>query len=478
MGGVGFQTIFRNGANEDNYITHGASGFTAFRNHNGSEFMRLTSAGLLGLGTSSPSTTFHLSATPQSTSDYFNHTIANFASNTSDGLSVVRTGTQQIGLKVNSSRNFVFGIEGASGAFTERMRIDTSGRVGIGTTAVDSEAKAAISNGGAEGLEFRAGNTSGVCEIITYNRSGAVHTDFRYDALSHQWKIGGVEKARLDSSGRLLVGTSSSPSAGGGQFSLSVVQGYAGGATGAGDFSLQRGQAATAMSSGDDIGYIKFNDNAGNTFASIAALADATPGAGDFPGRLVFSTTADGASSPTERMRITSGGQILAGGTSEAGNSNNVVQLGKYSGTAIAFGSVSTSGNSTSVEFFRGTTKVGEIFTTGTSSTTYSTSSDYRLKENVVPLQNAINRVTNLKPYRFNFISDPDIVLDGFLAHEAQTVVPEAIKGTKDEVDDEGNPVYQGIDQSKLVPLLTAALQEAIGRIETLEAEVAALKAS
>jgi hypothetical protein len=57
-----------------------------------------------------------------------------------------------------------------------------------------------------------------------------------------------------------------------------------------------------------------------------------------------------------------------------------------------------------------------------------------------------------------------------------QTVVPEAITGEKDAVDDDGNPVYQGIDQSKLVPLLTAALQEAIGRIETLETEVAALK--
>jgi hypothetical protein len=66
--------------------------------------------------------------------------------------------------------------------------------------------------------------------------------------------------------------------------------------------------------------------------------------------------------------------------------------------------------------------------------------------------------------------------MDGFLAHEAQAVVPEAVTGEKDAVDDDGNPVYQGIDQSKLVPLLTAALQEAIGRIETLEAEVAALK--
>ena len=67
---------------------------------------------------------------------------------------------------------------------------------------------------------------------------------------------------------------------------------------------------------------------------------------------------------------------------------------------------------------------------------------------------------------------------DGFLAHEAQTVVPEAVTGAHNEVDDDGNPVYQGIDQSKLVPLLTAALQEAISKIETLESKVAALEAA
>ena len=104
-----------------------------------------------------------------------------------------------------------------------------------------------------------------------------------------------------------------------------------------------------------------------------------------------------------------------------------------------------------------------------TSSVSYNTTSDYRLKENVVVLDNAIDRVKQLLPKRFNFINDPDETLDGFLAHEAQAVVPECVSGTKDEVDDDGNPVYQGIDQSKLVPLLSAALQEAIAKIETLE---------
>jgi len=88
----------------------------------------------------------------------------------------------------------------------------------------------------------------------------------------------------------------------------------------------------------------------------------------------------------------------------------------------------------------------------------------------------AIDRVKALVPKRFNFIKHPDKTVDGFLAHETQTVVPEAITGTKDEVDTDGDAVYQAIDQSKLVPLLTAALKESIDKIEALEAKVTALE--
>ena len=119
--------------------------------------------------------------------------------------------------------------------------------------------------------------------------------------------------------------------------------------------------------------------------------------------------------------------------------------------------------------------EVGRI-TTSSSSTSFLTSSDYRLKENNVNIADGISRVKLLKPYRFNFIADADKTVDGFFAHEVQDVVPEAIAGTKDEVDNDGNPVYQGIDQAKLVPLLTAALQEAITKIEDLETRIQALE--
>jgi hypothetical protein len=109
--------------------------------------------------------------------------------------------------------------------------------------------------------------------------------------------------------------------------------------------------------------------------------------------------------------------------------------------------------------------------------TSYSTTSDYRLKENVVKLTNGIERVKQLKPKRFNFILDENKeIIDGFIAHEAKEVVPESVNGEKDEVLPNGDPVYQGIDQAKLVPLLTAALQEAIAKIEDLETRIQILE--
>ena len=101
--------------------------------------------------------------------------------------------------------------------------------------------------------------------------------------------------------------------------------------------------------------------------------------------------------------------------------------------------------------------------------TQFENVSDYRLKENVVEMTGALDRVDQLKPSRFNFIADADTTVDGFLAHEVANVIPEAITGEKDAVDEEGNPIYQGIDQSKLVPLLVGAIQELKAEIEQLK---------
>jgi len=121
------------------------------------------------------------------------------------------------------------------------------------------------------------------------------------------------------------------------------------------------------------------------------------------------------------------------------------------------------------IQFMRNTdstaTYAGGISTTGTT-VTYSVSSDYRLKENVDYNFNALDRVKQLKPARFNFITDADTTVDGFIAHEVSDIVPEAITGEKDGEE------MQGIDQSKLVPLLTKAIQELSAKVEELESKI------
>jgi hypothetical protein len=136
----------------------------------------------------------------------------------------------------------------------------------------------------------------------------------------------------------------------------------------------------------------------------------------------------------------------------------------------------------TFMRFYRSNgSTVGTITQNGTSSTSYNTTSDYRLKENIVPMTGSIDRLKGLKPSKFNFI-DQDVsrgatpTVDGFIAHEVSDIIPEAITGEKDGLDFEGNPEYQSIDQSKIVPLLTGALQEAISKIESLEARIKALE--
>lgn len=299
------------------------------------------------------------------------------------------------------------------------------------------------------------------------------------------------------------------------------------------------------------------NGTSYNDAAYIRGTVDNTPGASnDMPGRLEFHTTPDGSGLPLERMRIDSTGNVgigvasplarthisgqvanaigtgvdqgqlflsdsdlntsglclgyyYQGGVDEyariqsrsaSGFTNLVLQGGNgavvinktststsIAGTHFTNGASSTSpstmfmvktfsGTANGIANYHSGTYVGGVDFSNTA-TAFPTSSDYRLKENVVKLQNALSRVNQLKPSRFNFISEPDETIDGFLAHEVANVVPNAVFGEKDAVHDDGSIKVQSLDNSKIVPLLTAAIQELNAKVEALEAKVQALEA-
>ena len=238
-----------------------------------------------------------------------------------------------------------------------------------------------------------------------------------------------------------------------------------------------------SANSASDVGKIQFNmSNNDATFKRCAEIAVTTDGATNSRrgGNILFKTRDNNSTAMSERVRIDRGGNVYIGGTNavisasaklgvhgriDASNTSNAVLALNRSGVdgvVIDFGNDGTFG-------------IGNVSVSG-SSVSFNSSSDHRLKENVADMTGAIARVKQLAPKRFNFIVDADKTVDGFLAHEAQTVVPEAVTGTHNEVDDDGNAVMQGIDQSKLVPLLTGALQEAIAKIEALEARVTTLE--
>lgn len=198
------------------------------------------------------------------------------------------------------------------------------------------------------------------------------------------------------------------------------------------------------------------------------------------------------STSDTECARFTSGGDLFLNTTGAVGSGNPRLSIDNGSdGVCVATERSGTS-SVAHFQFINGNGTVGSISTSG-SNTAFNTSSDYRLKENVTPITKATERLKKLNPVRFNFIADPDITVDGFLAHEVSDHVPEAITGKKDAMqdeqyeitpavlDDNGNevkpakmgtrsvPDYQGIDQSKLVPLLVATIIELEARITALE---------
>ena len=254
---------------------------------------------------------------------------------------------------------------------------------------------------------------------------------------------GGTEAARFDSSGNLCLATSSPSYDSAGRGNLTI-----GGASSA-ILALQIGGVAKGYALHDS--------------TNLQLINGAT-------GAILLGT--DGS----ERARITSDGRFYVNQT--AGNGNTLQRVGvTYDGAtewAIALKTSAASGNAISFQNSSGT-QVGVISTTSVA-TSYVTSSDYRLKENVQPMQDALGKIAQLNPVTYTWKSDGSDG-QGFIAHELQAVVPDCVVGEKDAVDAEGNPQYQGIDTSFLVATLVKAVQEQQALITTLESRLIALEA-
>jgi len=326
---------------------------------------------------------------------------------------------------------------------TERMRIDSSGNVQQGNYS-DTTVK-----------NFNMRSTKAIFNIAVDGATNAAGT-----TLSYSWANGGQgplkfsdassERMRIDSSGKVGIGTAS-PTA-----KLTVSGTGVGAAI---DWTN------TTASTGRSYRWVSLNNGTGFAVEDLTAAS--------------------------ERMRINSSGDLLVGCTGTPSASVAGVMIARTPNITSSRSATTTASPMSHWIFYNSNGVVGSISTSG-GSTVYATSSDYRLKTDAQPMTGATARLKALNPVNFEWIADGTRV-DGFIAHEAQEVVPECVTGEKDAMmeeeyevtpavlDEEGNtveevvmgtrsvPDYQGIDQSKLVPLLVATIQELEARITQLE---------
>ena len=386
--------------------------------------------------------------------------------------------------------HLVFRTSPSQGSISERLRITSAGKFGINYAGTPpSEDVMICTSGQASGAglslsHLSGGNRYGVrLQSITGTNQGLT--------ISRLFNSSYTEIFKLDSTGQI----SSSANTNG-----QIIHSF-------------RNTNTTAGSSAMTVEHwFRFNRSGGGMDSPAAKIIAGKErewigGASNQDGYLAFHTLFNESS--TEKMRLTSNGALLINSTSQGSDElfkiftsstgPEMIQLRNNSGGTkdmITMMSVNNSGV-VMIRFKQtgGLSNVGSI-TTSSNSTSYNTSSDYRIKENVTSITDGITRLKTLKPYRFNFKTDPTKTVDGFFAHEV-TAVPEAVHGEKDAVETtyyaEGDTIPEGksigdikeenivlpqsLDYAKITPLLTAALQEAISKIETLEQENIALRA-
>jgi hypothetical protein len=414
------------------------------------------------------------------------------------------------GANATTKGSFIFYNGETDGGTSAAMVIDTSSRVGIGTTSPGAPLSFADVNALKIQFNGNAANFYGISKLA--GGGGLGDGEYRFTAGdvtggAFTFKSGASERARIDSSGRLLVGTSSSSAS-----ARAVFQGNSFAGSQPGIIYLQRDTSSTGLTAGNAMGYIIFGDNAGANYAAIGCEADGSTGTNDYPARLTFSTTADGASSPTERMRITNDGNIYAGTTIPDGeanvfernapgsysfvvrnsNTNNAVST---NGLKIVYSSVTP--NDTNAFLACVDSTAGRITLKNNGGIdNYQSNNvnlcDEREKKNIELLDSTWSCLKNweLKKFHYNEDADTDDKRYGVIAQQVAEYCPEVItdwtkQKAKDAVlDENGNVVTpaqeeiirMGVKEQQMMWMAIKALQEAQLRIENLEAEVAALK--
>lgn len=357
--------------------------------------------------------------------------------------------------------NMTFGTTDGTTGISERMRIRYDGFVGIGETDPDRQLHLKSS---LPAIRLEDSDVSGLYHEFFASSSGFFQ--FKADGGNVQansgflFQVDNSEKMRIEADGNVGIGTPSP------QKLLHIASTSAQSV-----ITLQRTNTNTSGA----VGALQWTASDNHTVASMVALGDGN----DEGAHITFNTTSAASSDNpfgiSERMRIQSGGTVLVGKTSSAANTVGcelnpigLAQLTRDGNLPLLVNRKTSDGTIVSIR--RDNVQRGSISVSG-STTSYNETSDYRLKENVVDLTGALDRIEQLQPKRFNFISE-ETTVDGFIAHEVQSVIPEAVFGEKDAVNEDGNPEYQGIDKSKIVPLLVGAIKELKAEIETLKSQI------
>jgi hypothetical protein len=477
-----------------------------FSVNSGQSALVIDSSQRVGIGTTAPSGRLDVETASDT---YVNFSTTNNGS--AAGICLIGNNNNEFFGYANNLRFATVTGKNAAG-FNERMRITSAGNVGIGTTSpaykcdIDVTGSALRLNSTTTGAKLVIRSDDAANATIEFGDEsdddrGAITYDNPNNALIFQ--ANAAERARIDSSGRLLVGTSST-SAG----TTAVFQGNSNAALGQALIYLQRGEAATSITDTEPIGTISFADSGSNRFAWISCFADANAGTGDYPGRLTFATTADGASSPTERMRITSDGLFKFSNTGAygsidagahgfrqgtAGNWALEVVHAATSGNAFGIHSQfpSYSPNNTSSWFYLGSDSTANrfiVYSNGGIANYQGNNvnlSDEREKKNIEELGSTWDCLKHWELKKFHYNADEDTVAKryGVIAQQVEEHCPEVIsewvkqQAEPAKLDDDGNElepakeeiVRMGVKEQQMYWMAIKALQEAQVRIEQLE---------